>query len=152
MQGGDIAGSWSDRNVVVLTPLLMVPPAHKRSISWRLIADRKRVMEARAEQYTLNMEMARWMVAFARQYSMPWVVWSFDPPELMNLLVKPVQELVGEYIAEWRQWPDVKDASAYLRMNLDSIHHVYDADIDRHELWWQMHGVHIPPGKMPEGL
>ena len=25
----------------------------------------------------------------------------------------------------------------------------YDADIERKELWWQLHGVHIPVGGMP---
>jgi len=150
MEGNDIAGSWSQRNVVVLTPLLMRPPSDQGV--WPVLGRKERRARRRAEvlgpKYMINTRMVSWMTWFARQYSMPWEIWSFDEEHLYDALVPPVAQQLSDYIVDWHRWDDVPAASAYLRNNPD-LRHVYDSDIDRHELYWQMHGLLVDQDGMP---
>lgn len=148
MEGNDLGGWYSKRQVVVLEPLLYQPPPQRKE---RLAAKVHGVLkrhDREAAQWVLNRRMCEWINYMGYQYSLPTEVWSFLPEEVFNHLQPPVDRICGDYVVEWRLWGSIGEAYSALRSNPHYVT-VYDADEDRVDRYWHMRGTRVPVGSIP---
>ena len=151
MEGNDIGGYYTKRQVVVLEPLLFAPPSGKTVTSLLMgkgWGKTKRMLDHFADQWELNKLMCQWINDMGYRYSMPTEVWSFLPIELFDRLQPIVDRISGNYIVEWNCWGHVGEAYTALRANPDLVV-VYDADVDRVERYWHFRGTRVLQGGIP---
>lgn len=126
--------------VVVMEPTLMIPPP--KSV-WSLSPRHSIRLRKLASLYELNDVMCTWITWFASTYSTPIAVWSFLPIELFDMLTPRIEVICGQYVSEWCQFNNEREARARHRADM-SIHTVYDADADRVDRLWQLRGSKVP--------
>jgi hypothetical protein len=149
VQGNDLGGWYTKRQVIVMEPLLWSPPERTATrVAGRLFGKSKRVLDAVVGEWELNKLMCQWIADMGYRYSIPTEVWSFLPPEIYDRLQPPVDRICGDYIVSWTRWENVGEAYTALRINQDIVN-VYDADVERVEHYWHMRGVRVPVKGIP---
>lgn len=144
MEGNDIGTYVTHRNVVILEDLMFEAPA-KREIS--LFGKQWGRKDVLAAQWKLNEGMVSWITWNGRN-GLATEVWSFLPEWLYDKLVERLQRIEDDYITAYRRFDTQREAWLHLR-NDPTILAVYDADIDRIQLDWQMRGKLVPKGMTP---
>lgn len=146
MQGNDLATYVEQRNVVILTPTLFVPPEYRGMEKWKRWAKREHLS---ADEYTMNPLMIRWITSEGYSRNMATEIWGFEPEEIFDDLCERVLAVADRYIFRCTRWDSEEDARQDMMANLPSITRVYDADPDRVDRLWQFNGYKVYTGDHP---
>lgn len=148
MQGNDLGTYVEHHHIVILCPTIFTPPELSRRERFSMFA-RRATMAERADQYTMNNLMVRWIQYEGYNHNIPTEIWSFEPEDVYEELVERLSQVCDRYIFRFNRWVNESDAAADLMASLNNVTRVYDADSDRVDRLWRFNGFKVMPGGSP---